>query len=126
MSITAITKQEDIELSVPTEWREALKVLADFFAFSEPLFQGAKISVAPIDTETIKINRRNIEDYSDAIGPLTDKTWNTSICTWTGSDWAVLLDLTTAKGETSDLVLHCKIREAGNQYVIDAGLVYVP
>jgi len=122
----SITKQEDIELSVPSEWREVLKGLGDFFAINEPLLQGTKISVAPIDAETIKINRGNIENYPDAIGPQTDKTWNTSICTWTGSDWAILLDLITAKGETSDLVLHCKIREAGNQYIIYAGLVFVP
>ena len=126
MSIIRITKQEDVELLVPTEWRASLKNLADFFTIKNPLTSETKISFGPIDKDTIKINRRNLKDYPDSIGQLTSKTWQTSIYTWTGSYWALLVDLINSKGETSDLVMHVKIREAGEHYIIEAGLIYVP
>ena len=45
MSIIHIEKQEDIELSVPTEWRTALKNLAEFFVLNDPLIQEERVSV---------------------------------------------------------------------------------
>ena len=126
MSIIHIEKQEDIELSVPTEWRTALKNLAEFFVFNDPLIQEERVSVDQIDEEIVKINRGNLNNYPEAIGRLIDRTWETSIYTWTGSYWAVLVDLMTSEGEASDLVMHAKIREFKNRYLINAGLVYVP
>ena len=67
-----------------------------------------------------------MNNYPEAIGRLIDRTWETSIYTWTGSYWAVLVDLMTSEGEASDLVMHAKIREIKNRYLINAGLVYVP
>ena len=91
MSIIHIEKQEDIELSVPTEWRTAPKNLAEFFVFNDPLIQEERVSVDHIDEEIVKINRGNLNNYPEAIGRLIDRTWETSIYTWTGSYWAVLV-----------------------------------
>ena len=60
MSMTHITKQAGIELSVPNEWRKALKNLADFFTFQEILLQRTSISVAPMrPSGNISVKKRH-------------------------------------------------------------------
>ena len=65
-------------------------------------------------------------DYPDTIGRLTEITWVSSVCAWTGNSWEVLVDLSTSDGQVSDLVMHVEIRETGDCYIIEPGLIYVP
>ena len=126
MSNVPVEKHEDTELPIPTIWRATLKSLGDSFVFGTQLVSEDKVSIEPIDEETTKINRSNIEDYPDTIGRLTEITWVSSVCAWTGNSWEVLVDLSTSDGQVSDLVMHVEIRETGDCYIIEPGLIYVP
>lgn len=121
-----IKKHEYLELPVPTLWRDAIKKLADSFVLNEPYISTEEILVKSIDRETSEINSSNIKDYPDAIGPLRPVTWDSSIYMWMGNEWEILIDLSTAEGKTSDLVMHLKIKESVEGYIIEPGLIYVP
>lgn len=84
------------------------------------------VSLSEIEPATSKINRANIEAYPAPIGDLSEQSWQSSIYSWTGEYWAVLVDLTTTDGKVSDLVLHAKIRCTDRGYMIEPGLIYVP
>ncbi|WP_428407609.1 DUF7668 domain-containing protein [Hyphococcus sp.] len=127
MNQNVVLKDEERELPVPVIWRSALKQIVDSFVQeSEPPTAVDAIVVDPIASDEAKINRQNIKDYPDPIGPLAEHSWATSIYIWMDGYWDVLVDLSTSYGETSDLVLHAKVRESGNQYIIKPGLIYVP
>lgn len=122
-----VLKDEERELPVPSIWRSALKQIVDSFVQERalPTLVDA-IIVDPIASDEAKISRQNIQDYPDPIGPLAEFSWTTSIYIWMDGYWDVLVDLSTSDGETSDLVLHAKVRESDNQYIIKPGLIYVP
>lgn len=118
-----VEKQLDRELPVPDCWRPTLKIVAD------NLVSGAKPvgpSIRTVDEDVFSISRQNILHYPDAIGPLTEFAWESSVYIWTGKHWAVLVDLTTLTGKRSDLVLHAEVYEVAAEYQFEIGLVYVP
>ncbi len=123
MAVALVEKAQDKELPVPIEWRPTLKKIADHFVAGKvPIGK----SIKEIDSERVEYNHRNIRDYPESIGLLTDKTWESSVYIWSNPIWEILLDLSTVKGETSDLVLHLRVRELNGRYEFEPGLVYVP
>ncbi|MEP3890560.1 MAG: hypothetical protein ABJN69_08825 [Hellea sp.] len=103
-----------------------MKSLSEAFVLDSAMAIKKPMFVEALDQEIVRINRSNIEDYPDEIGPLSAKSWDTSICVCRGNSWEVLVDLVTLDGEISDLVMHAKIVGNGNGYVIEPGLIYVP
>lgn len=121
MNQSQIKKDLDNEVPVPMEWREALANIANALtldAFPE--------NIQKPEQDILEINNQNIKAYPDAIGPLSEKSWDTSITVWQGEYWAVLIDLSDEYGETTDLVLHAKVKENDGEYQFEPGLIYVP
>ena len=126
MDHVPISKTEDQELPVPSAWRSALKEIADAFVLRTTIPQIDGFLIGPMKKDQLKICRENIGDYPDPLGPLTEESWKTSVSVWSAGYWSVLVDLTTTSGEASDLVLHTKVMEREDRYLIEPGLIYVP
>lgn len=126
MEYVPVSKSEDQELPVPAAWRPALGALADAMVEKTALDPIEGFVISAIEDGLLEISRSNIEDYPDKLGPLTKESWKSSICVWDGRCWEVLVDLTTDGGDVSDLVMHAKITECGDDYFIEPGLIYVP
>ena len=124
--MSTISMQQDEQSPVPILWRTDLAKLVNTFIFNERLELEELIIEKPLSQDILEISRSNILDYPDDIGPLDDKSWNSSICIWTGNYWDVLVDISTLDGETSDLVMHVKIIPNEKGFSIDPGLIYVP
>lgn len=126
METVPIEKDDERELPVPTAWRSALKQLADKAVLGTEIKDSSDIEIGKIDSKTALSHRYNVESYPDALGPLNDKSWETSIYIWESPYWAILIDLSDVNGETTDLVLHAKIFETRERFKIEPGLIYVP
>ncbi len=126
MDDVPVSKTEDQELPVPSDWRPAFKALADAIVLDTTFHPIEGFVISSIEDERLQISRGNIRDYPDKIGPLSQDSWKSSIYVWDERYWAVLVDLTTDKGDVSDLVLHAKVTERGDEYLIEFDLVYVP
>ena len=111
------------EQPIPIGWRATLKDVADAFVAGR-IPRGDHIR--SVDAKTAEVSFNNLRSYPDAIGPLNEISWNTSICAWTGGYWEVLVDLTTRDGSRSDLVLHAKAFEVDGRIEVEPYLVYVP
>lgn len=121
-----VEKIEDHELPIPTEWRLALKQLADKIVLGAEIEALPNIEIGLIDSETVSSHNYNIEGYPDKLGPLQESSWKTSIYIWDSPYWQVLVDLADENGNISDLVLHARIHETAQGFLIEPGLVYVP
>lgn len=126
MSSISISKDADNQRPIPSVWRKDLKRLADGFVSKEFLEGSDKVSISPVASEIKEINFANIADYPDRLGPLAEKSWETSVCIWASDHWDVLVDLSDENSETADLVLHAKVWEDGEGFVLETGLIYVP
>ena len=122
LSIPAL-KDEARELPIPTGWRGSLKLIADaFVSGSKPAGDG----IREIDAKSAQINAANIAAYTEQLGHLRDNAWDTSVYIWMQGYWDALIDLSTIGGERSDLVLHVRVWEIGDQLEFEPGLIYVP
>ncbi|KDA02681.1 MAG: hypothetical protein V7651_14865 [Hyphomonas oceanitis] len=126
MSDVPVKKNGDRELPIPTEWRAALKQIADALAAGDFELSSLPQVSQYEDPDFAKINRANIQDYPDSLAPLDASTWDTSIYRWMEEYWEVLVDLSAGATLTSDLVLHVKVRKNGQDFIFQPGLVYVP
>ena len=126
MQNVPVKKVDDQELPIPTEWRSALKQLADKAVFGTNIEPSSNIEIGEIDSKTRSSHHYNIASYPDPLGPLNEQSWKTSIYIWDSPHWALLVDLTDADGHVTDLVLHAKVHETDKGFLIEPGLIYVP
>lgn len=123
MSDVPVVKDENTERVVPTQWRPVLKSIADAFVSGLP---PSGFGVRTVGADTLEVSIKNISDYPDVLGPLTETSWKTSVYVWMGTYWVVLVDLTSANGEITDLVLHVEVYPSGQEFEFQPHLVYVP
>ena len=126
METVPVEKDDERELPVPTEWRLALKQLADKAVLGTEIKDQSNIEIGNIDSNIASNHHYNIQCYPDALGPLTDKSWETSIYIWDSPYWRVLVDLTDLNGQVTDLVLHASGMETDKGFLIEPDLIYVP
>ena len=126
METVPVEKDDERELPVPTVWRSALKQLADKAVLGIEITTQLDIEIGKIDSKTASSHRYNIEGYPDALGPLNDKSWETSVYIWDSPCWRVLVDLTDIDGQVTDLVLHANVKETDKGFLIEPSLIYVP
>lgn len=121
-----VEKNMEDELPIPTLWRESLTKIANAFVMRN--FPNSQINPDLGDwrKNILPINYGNIDDYPDELGPLKSTTWETSIYLWEETHWVVLLDLSDINGKTTDLVLHLEVKEQGDGFKFEPGLIYVP
>jgi len=90
METVPVKKDDERELPIPTAWRSALKQLADKAVLGTEVKKQPDIELGEIDNKTASSHRYNIEGYPDVLGPLSDKSWETSIYIWDAPCWRVL------------------------------------
>ena len=121
-----VTKNEDEELPVPTEWRKPLADIVECLASGN----FGKLSSLPAVTLEGGWGWQSIETYIKHYGrkltSLPEESWRTSIYRWMGGYWHVLVDLFTVDEGASDLVLFVRVHPKEGSYIFQIESVHVP
>ena len=121
----APTKADDRELPVPLVWRPVIQQVVEHLRGDQGRAVGVP-GVRPVSAETSKQIQEYVADYGETLVSLPEASWETSIASWTGEGWDVLVDLWTEREGRSDLVLHLQVQERGPGYEFEVYMVYVP
>ncbi len=120
-------KKDDAEHAVPEALRPTFRQIADALAAGDFQLRTHPIAgVRPVDADTAERIADNISAYGEALAPLNEQTWDRSIYRWMDGYWQILVDLTTSSEPVSDLTLHAKLYEMGDDYALAVDAVYVP
>lgn len=117
-------KDSEAEHPVPSRWRPTLREIARRLASFDYSLEGIP-SVECADDAAEQIEEL-VADYGETLVELPEETWETSVSTWTGFHWDVLVDLWTVESGASDMVLHVKVHEDGDGFRFEVHAVYVP
>ena len=119
-------KNENIEQTIPPEWRPALIAIVEDIRSRNLRSKEALGYDISIDLTEIDDIYRSIDHYGGELVSLPEDTWKTSICRWMGSYWHLLIDLFTAEEGLSDLVLFVDAYEQENFTSFRIRSVHVP
>ena len=120
-------QKDDGEHPVPEPLRSTFRQIADAFIVGDFQLRDHRIAgVRPVDAGTAEGIASNISAYGDTLAPLNEETWNRSIYCWMDGYWQVLVDLSTSSELVSDLTLHAKLYETGDDLALAIEAVYVP
>ena len=121
-----VTKNEDEELPVPTEWRKPLADIVECLASGE----FSKLSSLPAVTLEGGWGWQDIDayirDYGCKLTSLPQESWRTSIYLWMGGYWDVLVDLFTVEEGPSDLALSLRVYPREGSYTFRIEWLHVP
>ena len=114
------------EHPIPAPWRPAVREIVQAFARHDYQLGAGVPGVDPIPLEKAERIGQYIREYGEELIALPDETWNSSVCTWTGSRWDLLVDLWTLSEGRSDLVLALQVSEDADGFRFSVHMVYVP
>ena len=118
--------KDDDEHPVPPELHATFHEIADAFAAGDYILRNHRIdgvgSVAPSTAESISAS---ISAYGDSLAPLHSSTWDRAVYRWMGGYWQLLVDLTTASEQVSDLTLYAKLHNV-EPLMLEIESVHVP
>jgi hypothetical protein len=119
--------KDDVEHPIPTHLRETFRQIAHSFVAGDFQLRDHPVErVLPVSAQTAAWIAENVAAYGDTLAPLDDRTWDRSFYRWMEGYWEVLVDLTTLGEPASDLTLHAKLYERGNDFALHVYGVYVP
>ena len=120
-------QKDDAEHPIPVLLHSTFRQIAESFVAGDFQLQGHPIArVKPVTRDTAAWIADNISAYGETLAPLRDETWERSVYRWIGGHWEVVVDLTTTAEPVSDLALHAKLYEAGDDFAVELYGVYVP
>lgn len=119
-------KDEEGAHPVAVVWRETLRDVVNALAEGDWDLSRGIASVAMPSRESAEQMRAYVEDYGEALAPLPEEAWDTSVAQWMRTHWEVLLDLHTLVAGRSDLVLHLRVFEAENGFRFELDSLHVP
>jgi hypothetical protein len=119
-------KDEENERPIPTVWRPVIREIVNAFVRQDYHLKTRPPGVAPISDETAIQIKNYVQQYGETLVELSDETWETSVCVWTGSQWEALVDLWTLSEGRSDLVLSLDVSEGDSGFLFEIYMVYVP
>ncbi len=122
----SIVKDKEREQPIPSRWRPIFSHIVDSLVKKDYSLSRDVAGAAIISDETASQIKGYIDDYGEELIQLSEETWNTSVCIWTGDHWDVLIDLWTAGEGRSDMVLSAKVFEVETGHRVDVEMVYVP
>jgi hypothetical protein len=122
----SINPGETQQQPVPIEWRTTLRQVVDAFAAGHFSLGPGIANVEPILPATVAQIQDYVRDYGATLAPLREETWESSVCTFSGQHWEVLVDLWTQEEGSSDLVLHALVHPMGSAFTVTVHAVYVP
>ena len=125
MGSEVVPRKLGLEAPVPTAWRPGLTSLANSLLDNQPSLEDGLLKLRPLQSGDQKRLDANIADYGCTLISLPDKSWDHSICCWTGDFWEVLVDLFSEEEGRSDLVLHVRVFDH-DELVVELHDVYVP
>jgi hypothetical protein len=118
-------KKTDNEEPVPTVWRSTFAQIVEAFIVGDFALDREIEYVSSLSEADARRISRNISNYGEKFVSLSEDTWNTSVCRWTGCHWDAFVDLATEAG-TSDLVMFSRVKEEGGRYSFVVDSVHVP
>jgi hypothetical protein len=122
----APVKDAEAEHPVPSQWRPTLSRIVSQLAkgdYSPSLGLGPSVHLPKESAEHIK---RYLEDFGETLTDLPDATWATSVASWQGWRWELIVDLWTLESGRSDLVLAANVYEEDANFRFEIYLIYVP
>jgi hypothetical protein len=118
-------KDEGRQIPVPDLWRPIITTIVYSLTRGDVL--NEHLSVEPVTAEFREQCARAVAAYGDVtLIPLPAEAWETSVALWMGDRWRCLVDLWTAQGGRSDLVLELDVFELSSGYRFSVHLVYSP
>jgi hypothetical protein len=118
-------KDPDAEHPLADPWRAAFREIVR--AFVQGNYSASHIpQVRSIEPETADRMRAYVESYGATLVDLPDQSWQSSVAQWMGTHWEVIVDLWTAEEGRSDLALHARVFEVGDNFEIQVEGVWVP
>ena len=119
-------KDSSRQAPTPTTWRPVFKDIARALAEGDYQLQSCVTAVKHLQESSALFIQQSIRNYGARLTLLSDDTWQTSVCIWTGKHWDVLIDLWTEEEGPSDLVLSAQVFESHVGFVYEVQMVYVP
>jgi hypothetical protein len=119
-------KDESEQQSIPTAWRPVFREVVSALVKHDYRLESGVPGVEPVSEDAAARIQNYIKKYGATLIPLSEETWNSSICMWYGDYWDVLVDLWTQEEGRSDLVLSARVREHKLGFAFQIQLVYVP
>ncbi len=120
-------EKDEAEHLVPEPLRSSFRQIADAFVAGDFQLRDHPIAgVRPIDPDTAKRIADNISAYGETLAPLSEDTWGRSVYRWMDGYWMLIVDLTTISEPVSDLALHAKLYELGDDFALVIEAAYVP
>lgn len=124
-------KDPEAQRPIPSAWRPVIREIVNAFVNEDYDLSAPIAGVAPISAEEAARIRDYIQDYGATLTGLSDETWDSSVCIWTGKQWDALIDLWTLSEGRSDLVLSLRVSEEadgadGGGFLFQIYMVYVP
>ena len=120
-----VHKNDEDELSIPSEWRPIFKEIIQAFVNKDYSLTRDIEFVSKVSQETAKQVKEYIEDYGEELILLPDETWESSIYMWQGHHWDVIIDLWTKSEGRSDSILRTNVYEGNQNYRFEIYMVYV-
>ncbi|KAF0174196.1 MAG: hypothetical protein FD124_1423 [Alphaproteobacteria bacterium] len=121
MTEVPVLKDADASHPVPTIWRSSLTHLVEMVAGMLPSEEPG-----PFAMDDLIRWRSNISRYGASIGGVPDESWETSVVQWMDGYWDVLVDLFSADGQRTDLVMSVQIFESESGYEFKVDSIHVP
>ena len=122
-----VIKNSAVEGPVPSIWRPILSSIVSAFVGHDYRLADGILGVAPVSEITATQISSYIREYGAKLIELPQRSWDTSVCIWTGDHWDALIDLWTEEEGHSDLVLQVHVfEEVRNEYLVTVYMVYVP
>lgn len=119
--------KDDVEHLLPEPLHSIFRQIANAFVVGDFQLRDHPINgVKRIDPETAIGIADNIMAYGERLAPLNEQTWSQSKYRWMDGYWQVLVDLTTRSEPVSDLTLHAKLSETGDDFAVVVEAVFVP
>jgi hypothetical protein len=121
----SVLKNDEEELSIPTQWRPIFKEIVKAFVNKDYSLTNEVEFVAKVSEDTSNQIKEYIEDYGEELTLLPDETWESSFYMWQGDYWDVIIDLWTKGEGRSDLILRANVFEDNQKYRVEIYMVYV-
>ena len=114
------------EEPVPHAWRPTLTAIANCVVRDDYDDLRHFPRVTPPSAESAKRIRGNLRDYGQTFTELSEDTWRSSVSSWQGPYWELLVDLWTVESGRSDLVLFVHVSESSEGLRFEIDDVHVP
>ena len=121
-----VVKDESKEGPIPSVWRPVFRNIVGAFVQGDFKLDAGIPGVSPVTDDIAEHMKSYVRDYGETLADLSEETWKSSVCIWTGESWDAIVDLWTVREGRSDLVLQTFVSEIESGFKFDIHMIYVP